>query len=85
MNPFFQQVVKQHIAQMTPQDVMAYGQQYGVTVSREEAVKLLTLVKTEPWDFNDKQSLHAVLHKAKSNVSPATGELLEALFAQYIQ
>ncbi|SDH48617.1 Protein of unknown function [Alteribacillus persepolensis] len=84
MNHFKEQWIKYKLSELHPNDLIHYGKLYGITVSYEEAAKLLELVQTSSWSIDDKQSLHNLLEKAEKIVAPQTYALMQELFNHFI-
>lgn len=84
MNEWKEKWIKYKISQLHPKDLIHYGSMYGLTVSHDEATKLLTLVKQSNWSLNDKKSLKRLLVEAKQIVSPPAYQVLKELYDEYL-
>ncbi|RSL34502.1 DUF2624 family protein [Salibacterium salarium] len=84
MNLFKDQWIKYKISELHPMDLVHYGKLYGVTISLDEAEKILNVVQHSNWSMDDESSLHALLANIKPIVSKDAYSVITKLFHHYI-
>jgi Mn-dependent DtxR family transcriptional regulator len=79
----YQQIVNQKIKTITPEELVSYSKDYGIYLTKEEAQKIIQLVRNNKINvFDPKERVKWVKELAKIT-SPQTAKQANALFLQF--
>jgi len=85
MSDFFKILIAKKLKQLTPEEVLYYGRQYGFNVSNQEAKNITNYLKATSLDpFNDKDRKKA-FHKLSQITSPETAQKAEKLLIKLVK
>lgn len=80
----FQKIVLQRLNQVTADEVLKYAKQYGIQVTRKQALKVEKLVKGKNINIFNEEERNKLLKQVEAVTSKEAVQLLNQLFAQYV-
>lgn len=85
MSLFIKGLVTQKIKQLTPEELLYYGKQYGFSISDSEANAITTYVKNQPLDPFDANDRMKMLQELTRITDANTAKKAQRLFNELIQ
>jgi len=86
MNNIYQQIVNQKLKTITPDELVSYGKEYQISINRNQAQKVLTLLrnrqKVNIFDANERKALLMEIAKV---TSPQVARELNRLFIKFVK
>lgn len=80
----FQKIVLQRLNQVTADEVLKYAKQYGIHVTRKQALEVEKLVKGKTSIFFNEEERNKLLKQVEAVTSKEAVQLLNQLFSQYV-
>ncbi|GMB07603.1 uncharacterized protein DUF2624 [Thermolongibacillus altinsuensis] len=81
----YHKIVQQKIKSLTADELMTYGKEYGITLSKEEAIKIIELIRKETIDvFNAEERIKWIRELAKLT-SPQIAKQANELLRQFVK
>ncbi|MCY9218401.1 DUF2624 domain-containing protein [Bacillus haynesii] len=79
----FQKIVLQRLNQVTADEVLKYAKQYGIHVTKTQALEVEKLVKGKNINIFNEEERNKLLKQVEAVTSKEAVQLLNQLFAQY--
>ncbi|AGN37126.1 DUF2624 domain-containing protein [Bacillus paralicheniformis] len=80
----FQKIVLQRLNQVTADEVLKYAKQYGIHVTRKQALEVEQLVKGKNINIFNEEERNKLLKQVEAVTSKEAVQLLNQLFSQYV-
>ncbi len=80
---FIQQIVNHKINQITPKELVQLASSQGIRISRNEAQRVIQILRNEKFNITNKKQINRLLLKIKKEVNPAAMQQVERLFSTY--
>lgn len=80
----FQKIVLGRLNQVTADEVLKYAKQYGIQVTRKQALEVEKLVKGKNINIFNEEERNKLLKQVEAVTSKEAVQLLNQLFAQYV-
>ncbi|MCY7792179.1 DUF2624 domain-containing protein [Bacillus haynesii] len=80
----FQKIVLQRLNQVTADEVLKYAKQYGIHVTKTQALEVEKLVKGKNINIFNEEERNKLLKQVEAVASKEAVQLLNKLFAQYV-
>lgn len=80
---FIQQMVNYKIKQLTANELIQLAKQYRIAITKNEAEKVVSILKNEKIDISDELQIRRILAKIKKEVSPKAMSQAEQLLNQF--
>ncbi|RPF55615.1 DUF2624 family protein [Aquisalibacillus elongatus] len=81
------QLIRSRIYSSTPQEIVKYGKQYGITINQNQASQLLSYIKKESIDPFSERDRSKTYRYVEKNIGPKEArqadQLLQQLAKQY--
>lgn len=85
MSEFLKSLITKKLKQLTPEEVLYYGRQYGFNVTKQEAKKITNYLKSTSLNpFNEKDRKKA-FQKLSQITSPETAHKAEQLLIKLVK
>ena len=82
---FYQQLVKQKLKTITPEELAAYSRDYGLPITVSQAKKILHLARTNDLNVFDPQERKKWVRELAKITSPEIAKKANELFLQFVQ
>jgi flavoprotein len=80
----YQQIINQKLKTLTPDDLMKYGKQYDIYVSKEQATNVLKLIrKNKNINIFNPEEKNQLLREIARVTSPEVAKKLNQLFIKF--
>ncbi|KKB74613.1 MULTISPECIES: DUF2624 domain-containing protein [Bacillus] len=80
----FQKIVLQRLNQVTADEVLKYAKQYGIHVTRKQALEVEKLVNGKNINIFNEKERNKLLSQVEAVTSKEAVQLLNQLFEQYV-
>lgn len=80
-----QQFVNKKLNNMTSKELLKYSVEYGVSITNEQADKIVTLIQGKQINIYDNQERLQLLKQIAKVTSPATAQQINTLFQKLIK
>ncbi|MGG2013974.1 DUF2624 domain-containing protein [Bacillus sp. S10(2024)] len=80
-----QQFVNKKLNNMTSKELLKYSAEYGVSITNEQADKIVTLIQGKQINIYDDQERLQLLKQIAMVTSPATAQQINTLFQKLIK
>ncbi|MDC2863383.1 DUF2624 domain-containing protein [Bacillus sp. BP-3] len=80
-----QQFVNKKLNNMTSKELLKYSAEYGVSITNEQADKIVTLIQGKQINIYDDQERLQLLKQIAKVTSPATAQQINTLFQKLIK
>lgn len=85
MSYFIKEMVKTKLRQLTAGEILHYADQYGFSLTRDEATKIIHYIQTNDIDIFSKKGIDEAHDKIAAITNPQTAQKARALFEQLIK
>lgn len=82
---FYQQLAKQKLKTITPEELAAYSRDYGLPITVSQAKKILHLARTNDINVFDPQERKKWVRELAKITSPEIAKKANELFLQFVQ
>lgn len=84
MNPFIQQFLNQKINSLTSDELIKHGQTYNIKLTTDEAIKIINILKSEPYiDINDNEQHRKIIKKIGKEINLTLARKANDLLNQF--
>ncbi|WP_017728359.1 DUF2624 family protein [Halalkalibacterium ligniniphilum] len=83
MNPFMQQLVNQKINALTVMDLLQLAKQYQISLSQEQANKVLIVIHSEKIDVGNKEQVNRLIQRLQVEIDPHVSNVIAQLLKQF--
>lgn len=85
MNPFIQQMINHKITHLTVPQLLSLASQYNVTLTQEEATKILHILRMQQIDIFNNNERKQLLLKIEKVVGRNRAQQINQIFQSFIQ
>ncbi|MCK0471543.1 DUF2624 family protein [Halalkalibacter sp. APA_J-10(15)] len=84
MNSIMQQLVNQKVNSITSPELIQLAKQYNVALSKSQADKVITILRSEHINVADQAQLERMLHRLQTEVDPYVTSVIQQLLKQFL-
>jgi hypothetical protein len=81
----YQQIINQKIKTITPEELVSYSEDYGISLTIEEAKKIIDIVRHNKINIFDSQERMKWVRELAKITSPQTAKQANALFLKFMK
>jgi hypothetical protein len=81
----YQQIINQKIKTITPEELVSYSEDYGISLTIEEAKKIIDIVRHNKINIFDSQERMKWVKELAKITSPQTAKQANALFLKFMK
>lgn len=85
MSFIFKEIIRNRLRNLSVEELLHYGKQYGFSISREEATHILHFIRTSNFDIFSKQAIDEAYDKIADITNTQTANKAKALFENLIK
>ena len=83
MNAIIQQLVNQKINSLTQSDLIQLAKQYQISLSQDQAVKVISILRSETIDVSNQAQVNRLIHRLQTEVDQHVGNVVKQLLQQF--
>ncbi|GAE30699.1 DUF2624 domain-containing protein [Halalkalibacter hemicellulosilyticus] len=84
MNSIMQQLVNQKVNSITSPELVQLAKQYNVALSKSQADKVISILRSEHINVADQAQLERLLHRLQTEVDPYVTSVIQQLLKQFL-